>query len=145
MMRSILLCTLFSAVGCEHQDAARIAGGDPVDAPSGAGTSGGATGAPGASAGDLPCDVEQLLASRCQSCHGDRPSAGAPMALTSYADLTAPAKRDPSQRVAHVALARMQSVSDPMPPAPAARATPAEVATLQAWISAGLPKGSCGS
>jgi hypothetical protein len=67
------------------------------------------------------------------------------MALVSYSDLTAPSKSDPSQRVIDVVVARMQSASEPMPPAPLARAASSEIATLRAWIASGLPTGSCGS
>lgn len=89
----------------------------------------------------LPCDVAALLASRCQSCHSSPPH-GAPMPLVSHADLSAPAASDPGRRVADVALTRMKATAGPMPPS---GATQAEIATLEAWVSAGLPKGSCGA
>src|SRR5438105_2173176 len=46
----------------------------------------------------LPCAVAKLLSDRCLSCHGQPPTA-APMALVSYADLTARSTFDPTVRV----------------------------------------------
>lgn len=89
----------------------------------------------------LPCDVSQVLARACTSCHGSPPS-GAPIALVTYTDLTAPAPSDASKKVIEVAVARMQDPTRPMPPSGTAPA--ADVQTLQAWIAAGLPMGSCG-
>jgi hypothetical protein len=112
--------------------------------------SGGSSGAGGAggavnSGGGLPCDVQTVLVDRCQSCHGVVPNSGAPMSLVTYAQLAAPAGSNPSMTYAQVALARMQSTTSPMPPAPAARATAAEIATMNAWVSAGIPATGCGS
>jgi hypothetical protein len=61
-----------------------------------------------------------------------------------YSDLTKPGIANASMTEAQTALARMQSTTSPMPPAPAAAATANEIADLQAWISAGYPSGSCG-
>jgi len=50
---------------------------------------------------------------------------------------------DPSQSIGTVAVARMQSTTIPMPPAPA---TAAEIAAISNWISAGHPaSGGCRS
>src|SRR2546426_747606 len=54
----------------------------------GAGASGGSSSSSGGSG--LPCDVQSLLATRCQTCHGTRPLAGVPTSLVTYADLSAP-------------------------------------------------------
>jgi hypothetical protein len=89
---------------------------------------------------DLPCDVAQVL-SNCTSCHSSPPVGGAPMALVSYADLTAAAPSDASKTAAEMCVTRMQSTTTPMPPSGGASA--ADVQTLQTWISAGYPKGSC--
>lgn len=96
----------------------------------------------GGSSSGLPCDVSQVLQNSCISCHGSPPS-GAPISLVSYADLTATAPSDPTKKVVEVAVARMQSTSMPMPPSGGASA--ADIKTLQDWITAGLPMGSCGS
>jgi cytochrome c553 len=97
-------------------------------------------GAPAAAEG-LPCDVAKVLATSCTSCHGLRPKAGAPSSLVTYDDLVAKSDSDPGRTVADVSLERMKSTTEPMPPegAPAA----SDIAILETWIKAGLPKGSC--
>jgi len=93
----------------------------------------------------LPCDVSAILVANCQSCHGQAPAGGAPMSLVTYADLTAPAKTDPTQTVAAMCVTRMQSTTAPMPPAPTPALSAADLATFQSWVSAGMPMGSCTS
>ncbi len=92
----------------------------------------------------LPCEITALLATYCASCHGSPPLGNAPTALLSYADLMAPAKSDASKTMAEVSLARMSSGASPMPPKPSAVVPAADVATFEAWVNAGSPKGSCG-
>lgn len=113
------------------------AGLDP-DAGSGGG---GGTVAPN----DLPCDVAQLLAARCLSCHGEPLAGGAPQPLRSRADLAAASPLFPGKTLAERSLARLQESAAPMPPSPAPMATPGEVAAFQAWVQAGLPVGECGT
>jgi hypothetical protein len=91
----------------------------------------------------MPCDVLALLATKCVACHSDPPSGGAPMPLTSFADLTAPSVTQPSQSVAQLCAARMQDTASPMPPAPNPPATAQDVAAMQAWVSAGTPQETC--
>jgi mono/diheme cytochrome c family protein len=94
---------------------------------------------------DLPCAVETVFATRCWACHGRIPAPDLP-SLTSVAALAAPSRLDPAQSVGAVAIARMQSTTIPMPPAPAAPATADEIATVASWIAAGSPPGAgCGS
>jgi hypothetical protein len=89
------------------------------------------------------CDVLDLLATRCQSCHSSPPVAPAPMSLVSYTDLRAPALADPTKNYAQMSVSRMQNKIIPMPPAPAAPATASEIAILQSWIAAGYPDAAC--
>ena len=108
-----------------------------------AGTGGSRVPDAGVASGALPCDVQTLVANRCDSCHGSLPSGGAPRSLVTYADLT---RADPSSAgmtEAQVALQRMQNAASPMPPSPASPATTSEIATLQDWINNGYPSGSC--
>jgi len=117
---------------------------------SSAGGSTGLTGTGGSSgtttvASDLPCDVVALLTSKCVSCHGPRPSGGAPMSLTNYAQMTAPALSDSTKTMAVVALSRMMTTTAPMPPAGSPPATSAEITSLQSWISSGYPTTGCSS
>jgi hypothetical protein len=135
MNKNLVYALAFSSAGCISQDVARV-NGIPTD-PGGVGSGGASDG--------LPCDVEQLLSSRCQSCHSSPPVSGVPMSMMSWNDLDQAAPTDPTKRVVDVAVARMQDTANPMPPAPAAPATAAEVAVLQNWINAGLPMGTCAS
>ncbi len=89
------------------------------------------------------CDVLDLLATRCDSCHSSPPLPPAPMSLVSYADLRAPALEDPMKSYAQMSVLRMQNTLLPMPPAPAAPATAAEIAIIQSWIAAGDPYANC--
>jgi hypothetical protein len=102
------------------------------------GAEAGAAGA-GATAG-LPCEVEALLAARCTSCHTDPPTT-APMALVTYAQLTAKSASQPSRTVAEIALERMRDTAKPMPPAnPLAEA---DLAAFASWVDAGAPASGC--
>jgi hypothetical protein len=131
------------ALGCESVgDIGAQAGGDPPP-PGSAGTGGnvglGSTPLPTG----LPCDVQNVFAAHCTACHGITPLGGAPMSLVTIAELTAASAVDPSQTNAQRSVARMQSTTTPMPPTPPA-ASAAEVSTVQSWIVAGYPAGSCG-
>jgi uncharacterized membrane protein len=134
-----------------------ICGAPPITGAGGSGTVGPARGLGGASgtagaggaagtvtAGGIPCDIQALLQSRCQGCHSNPPMNGAPMSLVSYANLTAASVADPAMSFAQRALARMQNTVAPMPPAPNARATAAEIASMSAWVATAYPKGTCG-
>lgn len=89
----------------------------------------------------LPCDVANLLQSKCDSCHGSPLAGGAPMKLISRAELIAPSATAPSKSNAQLSVERMQSTTSPMPPG--GGATSAEIATLQAWLNGGTPAGTC--
>jgi cytochrome c553 len=132
---------LTAAVGCSGT----IGGSGETGAGGSPGSLGGLGGTgPGSTTtvvSDLPCDVETMLATRCWSCHSDRPLEGAPP-LTSVAAFQAPSITDSSQTTGALALARIQSTASPMPPLPAAPATASEIATFSAWIAAGMPGGS---
>lgn len=127
---------------------ASVAAGTGGRAPGGSGNAGAAgpgSSGPAAAGMGLPCDVQTLLVNRCQTCHGPTPIGGAPSTLVTYQNLTGPSRLDPTKSEAEVAVARMQNTTLPMPPKPGTPATAAEVATLQAWIAAGYPAGSCGT
>jgi mono/diheme cytochrome c family protein len=93
-------------------------------------------------ASPLPCDVAQVLAANCQTCHGEEPSFGAPMALVSAGDLHAPAHSDPSRQVFELISGRVHAEHQPMPPPPNARLGDAQTATLDAWLEQGAPAGT---
>lgn len=92
---------------------------------------------------DLPCDVAGFLGADCLLCHGPVPRDGAPNRLDSLAALKAPAYSQPTKSNGGLALERIQSATSPMPPAPYARATSAQVSGFATWIDAGMPAGSC--
>src|SRR5690349_7874067 len=68
------------------------------------------------------CEVLTLLQARCTSCHADVPLEGAPMPLTTLADLRATSQRSASESNAQRSIARMRDDALPMPPAPHDRA-----------------------
>ncbi|MDB4943679.1 MAG: peptidylglycine alpha-amidating monooxygenase [Labilithrix sp.] len=96
-------------------------------------------GAANAGGSGIPCDVGAVLKSRCQSCHSSHPSA--PMPLITLADLQAPARSDASKKVYELALERMTSATNPMPPSQPLAAE--EIAAFAAWAHAGAPKTQC--
>jgi hypothetical protein len=116
--------------------------GNPFDAGGGTGT-GGANVTGDCTAGIVPADVQALIVNRCIACHGNPPAQDVPASLTSFAELTARSKSDPTKTNAQLALARLQDSTKPMPPAPLSRASAAEIAALQKWVAAGTPKGTC--
>jgi hypothetical protein len=102
-----------------------------------------AGGAGGASPSGLPCAVAALFTTYCSSCHGTKPTGGAPRALVTYADLTRADLSNSSMTEAQMALQRMQNKSSPMPPS-GAQPSATDLATLQTWIGDGYPTGDCG-
>src|SRR5438046_2282988 len=112
--RALPLFSPLIALAC-----AQPAGGDAVSAagnrPGGSPDDGGII----AVQGGLPCDVGDVLVSRCQSCHGSTPLYGAPMSLVTYADTQAPARSNPSLRVWQMMQMRVHATtaSTVMPPA----------------------------
>lgn len=105
----------------------------------------GGTGGTGA-ASNLPCDVDAVLAQSCRKCHAATPQFGAPMPLTTHAELTAPAKSDPTKKVYELVGTRIHDDAAPMPQPPNPRLSAANMATLDAWIAKGAPAGTeaCG-
>jgi hypothetical protein len=86
----------------------------------------------------LPCDVAEALSAACVECHGDELRFGAPMPLTSYDALQAPAPTDESRATWELVGERIHSTTDPMPPAPF-ELDPEHEAALTAWVEAGAP------
>ena len=62
----------------------------------------------------LPCAVDAVLVASCQKCHSSPPQFGAPMPLVTYADLQAPARSNPSQKVYEVVETRIHDTAAPM-------------------------------
>ena len=106
-----------------------------TDAGDGINTTGKGAGT-GAATG-LPCDVQQLLENRCIGCH----QGTSPPPLLTYAELLKPSS-DATKNLAQKSLERMKSTTSPMPPAPAVAPTAQEIATFEAWVTAGTPMGA---
>jgi hypothetical protein len=113
------------------------------------GSPGGASGRPGGSssanavpggASGLPCEVVSAL-SKCTTCHSATPTSGAPMALVTRIDLMTASAADPNVSNAARCVVRMQDAKSPMPPS--GIAAKADVDAVSAWVSAGMPEGSC--
>jgi hypothetical protein len=65
------------------------------------------------------------------------------MPLETLADLTAPARSNPSVSVAQMCLTRITASAFPMPPAPQPPLSAQEIASFQAWVSGGAQAGAC--
>jgi hypothetical protein len=87
----------------------------------------------------LPCDVETLLGTNCTICHTQPPQTGAPFPLLTHAQLTAVAA---PTTMTYAQLCVTEMTAGRMPPPPTPRATAAEIAVLQDWITAGMPAGT---
>jgi hypothetical protein len=135
----LVALSLFPACGLDgHSGSAQPGSPDPSGT---GGTTGGAAGC-----APVPADVQQVLGSRCQLCHGARPLATVPSSLVTAADFARAAKSNPAMTVGEVTLMRL-TTTDPklrMPPAPADPLTPDEIQTLRAWFDAGMPPSTCG-
>jgi hypothetical protein len=116
----------------------------PAASPHRAEPAGASVGPAGAAAepSGLPCDVAKVLAASCTDCHGRPLAEGAPVALVTYEDLVAPSLSDPNRSVAAVSLERIKETRRPMPPDEALGAS--DVAVLESWVGAGMPRGECG-
>ncbi len=87
----------------------------------------------------LPCDLQQVVQTKCVSCHADMPLFGATMSLTSYEAFTDPSS-DPSVPVYQAVKDRIHRMgTGRMPPSPG-ELTEAELAAFDAWIDAGAPE-----
>jgi hypothetical protein len=89
----------------------------------------------------IPCEVAELVMRSCATCHGEPLSGGAPNRMLTYADLAAASHSDASRSVAQLSVDRMRDAKAPMPPDGVAPEN--DVAILERWIAAGMPKGSC--
>jgi len=116
-------------------------GSESASPSSDAGTEGSTIG-PSPGVGDLPCDVDSVLARNCRKCHSAPPLYGAPMPLNNLADLRADAKQTAGKKVFEQVGLRIHDEASPMPQAPNPRLSAADSATLDSWIAAGAPAGT---
>lgn len=132
--RALLLVPLLALAGvaaCAGAD--EMMGAAPTNTKSTSSTQGAPTG--------LPCEVDAILQSRCQTCHATEPKAGASISLVTWADLQ---KAGPGahadKKVYELAHERIADVDNPMPPKPRSMLAERERATLDAWFSQGAPR-----
>lgn len=126
------------ASACGGSNAADDPPGNDPGAEGGAGPTDGPEGV----AGNLPCDVDAVLAANCRKCHSAPPQFGSPMPLVTVADLHAAAKSDPARKVYELVVERIADDVKPMPERPNPRLSEADRATLTAWVAAGAPAGT---
>lgn len=104
---------------------------------------GGGDGAAGSTvANDVPCDVANILAEHCVTCHSDATPKGG-VSLTSFTNLTAPSPVDSAQTVAQRSVIRMRDSNSPMPQTGPLAET--EIEVVESWVNAGTPQGDCGA
>jgi hypothetical protein len=94
----------------------------------------------GTAASGTWCGAKTTFGSRCVACHDGNKTAGAPMALKTYADLTAPAVSDPTKKVYEMVSKRIHDTMKPMPPQQKLAA--AELSSIDDWIAAGATAGA---
>jgi hypothetical protein len=100
----------------------------------------GDTSSGGGGSGDLPCDVQALLATKCLSCHAAAP----PGTLLAAADFRRASLADPLKTVGQVALERVRAAgSQRMPPLPLDAVTAAEQSSLERFVQSGAAATSC--
>jgi len=90
------------------------------------------------------CDVQPIVASRCERCHAEPPEHGAPFPLTDYAATQAHYQGEPIyERMARaVRSGAMPPVTLPVEP-PVVDLDEDEVELIGAWSDAGAPSGDC--
>jgi hypothetical protein len=117
-------------------------GGGSDAGSSGSNTDAGPLGQAGTGAATgLPCDVQATIENRCLACHdGTMKGAGAPPMLN-YNDLMVKSSSDPTKSLAQEAAVRMNANGAmQMPPPPAVKCDPSEIADWESWVEAGTPE-----
>lgn len=88
----------------------------------------------------LWCAVQQLSLQNCAFCHDGKGTAGAPMALVTYADFMADAPLSQGMKTYEAVAARVHDSARPMPPG--GLLSDADLQVIDRWIAAGAPAGS---
>lgn len=133
-MRNTVLFAMSAAAALAAACGSSSSDSDSAPPPAGVQTGPAGTGL----ATGLPCDVQGVIENRCIACHdGKRPDAPR---LLDYDDLTKPSKADPSKSMAQMAVIRMRSTTNPMPPPPAAPPEQVEIEAFETWVILGTPR-----
>lgn len=90
----------------------------------------------------LPCDIDNILREKCQACHGATPQYGAPMPLTTYADLLKPSPSNRSVPVWQMLHWRVNHPASPMPPTGQMPLTDSQKARLNQYVAQQAPAGT---
>lgn len=86
----------------------------------------------------LPCEVDAVLKTRCQTCHASPPKYGASTALVTWDDLQKAGPGGSSnKKVYELVKERIGDATRPMPPSPNPRLSDKEQAAITDWIAAG--------
>lgn len=92
---------------------------------------------------ELPCEVDEVLASKCRRCHSTPPRHNAPFPLFTWTDLQAPRGSDPMYqvvgRVVQTGFMPLRIETNP----PIEPLTEGEKKILLDWVSSGAPRGKC--
>jgi hypothetical protein len=93
----------------------------------------------------MPVDVQEVLRTRCQICHGNPPLATVPGSLVTADDFRRPATTAPGRSTADVVVSRITStvIATRMPPAPGDPLSPTETQILRRWVESGMPLSGC--
>ena len=136
--RFLLASVLGLLVACGEEPARDLGGGN---GPDGAGNDGTGSSQPESKKGDnpatqsgLPCEVDAVLKTRCQTCHAAEPKFGASAPLVTFDDLQ---KTFGTKKVYELVASRVKDEARPMPPSPNARLADKELAAIEGWIAAG--------
>lgn len=108
----------------------------------GEGTSGGTSSSGGVETTKtgLPCDVDKVLKTRCQTCHSAETKYGASAPLVTYADLTK--TWSTGKKVYAMVKDRIHDAARPMPPQPNPVLDASEMGILDKWIDGGAKASS---
>lgn len=88
----------------------------------------------------LYCKAQAVLDQHCTACHDGEGTAGAPMGLRNFEELTAPNPSDEEKKVWEVVGERVHDRENPMPPKGLLRSS--QLKDLESWLAAGAPEGS---
>jgi hypothetical protein len=91
----------------------------------------------------LPCEVDAVLKSHCQTCHSSQPQFGASTSLVTWDDLQKPGPgANASKKVYELLQSRIHDDARPMPPSPQPRLGAPDAATVDGWIAGGAKPSS---
>ena len=109
----------------------------------------GAAGSVGSTGGTLPCDVDSVVKSRCQTCHGATPIGGAPMPLVTLADFgkdytvkSTPQLLGQTMKVHEIVRIRVNKEQGTLPMPQGMPLSPADLGLLDTWLAGGAQAGT---